>query len=73
MLAEGEGFALDTVSGFREISIRQNRRISRKTANEVHQRYTRYSHACLNDHSDISPFRFNELRAVFVRIAQNPP
>src|SRR5262249_36989525 len=29
--------------------------------------------ACSIDHSDISPLRFTDLRAVWIRIAQNPP
>jgi len=29
--------------------------------------------ACSIDHSDISPFRINELRAVWKIVAQNPP
>jgi hypothetical protein len=29
--------------------------------------------ACSIDHSDISPFRINDLRAARIRIAQNPP
>ena len=29
--------------------------------------------ACSIDHSDISPFRINHLRAVWNSVAQNPP
>ena len=29
--------------------------------------------ACSFNHSDISPFRINDLRAAWIRIAQNPP
>jgi hypothetical protein len=29
--------------------------------------------ACSIDHSDISPFRINDLRAVRISVAQNPP
>jgi hypothetical protein len=29
--------------------------------------------ACSIDHSDISPFKINDLRAVWIRIAQKPP
>ena len=29
--------------------------------------------ACSIDHSDISPFKINDLRAAWIRIAQNPP
>jgi hypothetical protein len=29
--------------------------------------------ACAIDHSAISPFKINDLRAAWIRIAQNPP